>query len=118
VALFCQRARAVSPRFDLRADNADAVAAICWRLDGLPLALELAAAHLKYLSPAALLARLAQRLPQLDAGPRDAPARQQTMRAAISWSDGLLDPAERRLFYATSVFVGGFTAPAAGPARA
>jgi non-specific serine/threonine protein kinase len=113
VELLRQRARAVDPAFVVDAGNVAAVAAICARLEGLPLAIELAAARLKYLSPAALLARLEPRLPELAAGPRDAPARQRTMRGAIAWSDGLLEEAERRLFYAAAVFRDGLTAPGA-----
>jgi predicted ATPase/DNA-binding CsgD family transcriptional regulator len=113
VALFCQRAAAANAAFVLDDSNAAAVAAICARLDGVPLALELAAARLKYLTPTALRARLDRVLPELADGPRDAPARQRTMRAAIAWSEALLDPAERRLFAALGAFAGGCTAAAA-----
>lgn len=109
VALFVARATAVQPGFMLSRENAGAVAEICARLDGLPLAIELAAARIRVLPPAALRSHLAQRLPLLVAGPRDLPERHQTLRGAIAWSEGLLDPAERSLFRRLSVFSGGFT---------
>ncbi|HEY2521261.1 MAG TPA: DUF4062 domain-containing protein [Streptosporangiaceae bacterium] len=109
VAFFLSCAREAQPGFELTEANAVAVAEICRRLDGLPLALQLAAARLTVLTPAALLVRLERRLAVLTRGPRDLPPRQQTLRAAIAWSYGLLAPAERRLFRQLGVFVGGFT---------
>jgi predicted ATPase/class 3 adenylate cyclase len=113
VALFLQRAQAVQPEFQLTMTNAPAVAAICVHLDGLPLAIELAAARMKLLSPQALLARLGQRLAMLTSGSRDVPTRQQTLRNTIAWSYHLLDAWEQRLFRWLSVFVGGCTLQAA-----
>jgi non-specific serine/threonine protein kinase len=109
VALFTQRARAVRPDFAVTVENGVAVAAICQRLDGLPLALELAASRLVVLSPAALLAQLSDRLRTLNRGPQDAPARQRTMRAAIAWSYDLLTLDEQRFFRVASVFPAPFT---------
>jgi len=109
VALFLQRAIAAKPDFQLTRENASAVAEICARLDGLPLAIELAAARLKILSPSALLTRLASRLQLLTGGSRDLPQRQQTLRGAIDWSYDLLTPPEQKLFRRLSVFVGGCT---------
>lgn len=109
VALFMQRAVAVKPDFELNRDNATAVVEICARLDGLPLAIELAAARVKVLSPAAMRARLASRLQLLTGGARDLPQRQQTLRSAIDWSYDLLSPAEQKLFCRLAVFVGGCT---------
>jgi predicted ATPase/DNA-binding CsgD family transcriptional regulator len=113
VALFVQRARAVKSDFALTVANAGAVAEICRRLDGLPLAIELAAARSKVLSPTALLARLAGGLDVLSGGPRDQPDRLQTLRAAIGWSFDLLTEEEKRLFSRLSVFSGGFVLEAA-----
>jgi predicted ATPase/transcriptional regulator with XRE-family HTH domain len=109
--LFLDRARAVSPGFAITQENAGAVAAICWRLAGLPLALELAAAKARLLEPPALLARLDQALS--NAWVRDLPERQRTMRATLDWSCKLLSEPERGLFRRLSVFAGGFTLEAA-----
>jgi predicted ATPase len=109
VALFVQRAIAARPGFELNRENAAVVSEICARLDGLPLAIELAAARVKVLSPSSMLTRLASRLQLLTGGARDLPQRQQTLRAAIDWSYDLLSPAEQKLFRRLSVFVGGCT---------
>jgi predicted ATPase len=109
VAFFVTCGRDAQPGFELTEANAAAVAEICRRLDGLPLALQLAAARLTVLSPTALLARLERRLPLLTRGPRDLPERQRTLRTAIAWSYDLLAPPEQRLFRQLGVFVGGFT---------
>ncbi len=109
--LFAERARAASPAFSLTPENAPAVAAICWRLAGLPLALELAAAKVRFLEPAVLLDRLDQAL--TTAWARDLPERQRTMRAALDWSHELLSGPERTLLRRLSVFAGGFALEAA-----
>jgi predicted ATPase/class 3 adenylate cyclase len=109
VALFVERARATKSSFELTPENASAVAAVCRRLDGLPLALELAAARLRLLTADALLERLDHALEVLTAGPRDTPERQQTLRATIDWSHSLLTESEQRLFRRLAVFVGGCT---------
>ncbi|MBW3632899.1 MAG: tetratricopeptide repeat protein [Chloroflexi bacterium] len=113
VRLFVNRAQSIKPGFDVTADNAAAVVEICQRLDGLPLAIELAAARLRLLSPQALRDRLDRRLDALGHGPRDLPARQQTMRDTIAWSYDLLDPVEQQLFSRLSIFAGGATLEAA-----
>jgi predicted ATPase len=109
VALFVQRAAAAKPGFELNAENARTVTEICARLDGLPLAIELAAARVKVLSLSAMQTRLTSRLQLLTGGARDLPQRQQTLRAAIDWSYDLLSAAEQKLFRRLSVFVGGCT---------
>jgi len=109
VALFVERAQAIKREFALTRENAPAVAAICARLDGLPLAIELAAARIKLLSLSAMLARLESRLSLLTGGARDLPTRQQTLRSTVDWSYGLLNAAEQTLFRRLSVFTGGCT---------
>ncbi len=109
VALFIERAVAVRPGFAVDNANAPAVAEICVRLDGLPLAIELAAARVRVLSPQAILDRLSDRLALLSGGARDLPERQQTLRGAIAWSHDLLDEVDRRAFARLSVFAGGAT---------
>ncbi|MFN8496416.1 MAG: adenylate/guanylate cyclase domain-containing protein [Anaerolineae bacterium] len=113
VRLFVERAQAVRPDFTLNADNALAVAQICLQLDGLPLAIELAAARIRVLTPQSLLQRLSSRLKLLTGGSRDLPERQQTLRNAIDWSYDLLEPGEKALFRRLAVFVGGFSLDAA-----
>src|ERR671930_2384232 len=107
--LFVTRAQAANTRFALSEENAGAVAELCTRLDGLPLAIELAAARSKLLPPAALLARLGNRLELLSGGRRDAPRHQQTLRMTLDWSYDLLDPDAQRLFAQLAVFAGGCT---------
>ncbi len=107
IQLFVARAQAVRPDFTLNHVNAPTIAAICHRLDGLPLAIELAATRIEQFSPSALLARLEHRLPLLNTGARDQPPRFHTMRDAIAWSYDLLTPEEQSLFRHLAVFVGG-----------
>jgi predicted ATPase/class 3 adenylate cyclase/DNA-binding CsgD family transcriptional regulator len=109
VALFLVRAQSAKPDFQMTKVNAPVIVEICTRLDGLPLAIELAAARIKLLPPLALLARLGQRLALLKVGPRDAPARQKTLRNMLDWSYDLLTTQEQQLFRRLSVFVGGCT---------
>src|SRR5215210_3547652 len=113
VRLFVERAQDARPDFSVTNENAPAVAEICTRLDGLPLAIELAAARAKILSPQAMLSRLSNRLKLLKGGARDLPERQQTLRGGIDWSHDLLEEEERTLFARLSVFVGGCTVEAA-----
>jgi predicted ATPase/DNA-binding SARP family transcriptional activator/Tfp pilus assembly protein PilF len=113
VRLFAARAQAVDPGFELDTASAPEVARVCTRLDGLPLAIELAAARAKLLAPAEILERLEREPNMLPSGPRDAPARQQTLAATIHWSYDLLGPAERQAFVRLGVFVGGCTLEAA-----
>ena len=107
ITLFVDRARDRRPDFGLNDSNAPAVAELCRRLDGLPLAVELAAGRVALLEPEQLVARLADALPLLEGGARDAPARQRTIRATLEWSFALLDPEEQQVFRALAVFVGG-----------
>lgn len=109
VRLFIERAQAAQADFQVTNENAPAIAEICYRLDGLPLAIELAAARVRLLPPQALLARLSQRLKVLTGGARTLPARQQTLRNTIDWSYELLDQAERMIFARLAIFVGGCT---------
>jgi predicted ATPase len=113
VRLFVARAQAHRPEFALSEDNAQAVAEVCARLDGIPLAIELAAARIVILSPAAIAARLDERFRLLTGGPRDAPGRQQTLRATMDWSWELLSDQERTLLRRLTVFSGGWTLAAA-----
>jgi predicted ATPase len=113
VVLFVRRAQSVHPTFRLTEENGPAIAEICRRLDGLPLALELAAARVKLLPPQAILSRLDDRFKLLTGGGRDLPARQQTLRNTLEWSYGLLNEEEKALYARLSVFVGGFTLEAA-----
>jgi predicted ATPase/DNA-binding SARP family transcriptional activator len=113
IRLFIERAQAVNPHFCLTAENVQAVAELCVALDGLPLAIELAAARSKLFPPQAMLKRFQRRLDLLRGGPRDMPLRHQALRDALAWSYDLLSPDEQRLFARLSVFVGGFTIAAA-----
>ncbi len=112
VNLFLQRARAIRPGFATTEDDIETVTEICRRLDGLPLAIELAAARVRLLPPRAMLSRLEQRLPMLTDGARDLPARQRTLRDTIAWGYDLLTPAEQTLFRRIAIFAGGATLPA------
>ena len=113
VALFLQRAQAADAGFRPSPSDLSVIAEVCARLDGLPLAIELAAARVRVMPPPALLARLSRRLPLLTGGARNLPARQQTLRATIDWSYELLDEGERALFRRLAVFAGGCTIEAA-----
>jgi predicted ATPase len=113
IALFVERAQAVDPGFMLTEENASVTAAICRRLDGLPLAIELAAARVRLLPPETLLTRLERSLPMLTSGARDAPARQRNLRDTIAWSYDLLPALDQALLRRLSVFVGGWTLEAA-----
>jgi predicted ATPase/class 3 adenylate cyclase/Tfp pilus assembly protein PilF len=113
VRLFVDRARAVQNHFELTEENAETIVAICRRLDGLPLAIELAASRVRLLPPKAILARLDSRLTLLTGGGRDRPERQQTLRGAIAWSHDLLDRSEQTLFRRLAVFAGGWSFEAA-----
>jgi predicted ATPase len=113
VRLFTERAQAVAPGFRLTSQNTATVAEICRRLDGLPLAIELAAARTRLLSPTALLARLSDRMRVLTGGPRDAPERQRTLQNTLDWSFALLSPGEQAMFARLGVFAGSFGLPAA-----
>ena len=113
VELFIDRARAAGSDLDLDHDQLETIAEICRRLDGIPLAIELAASRAKVVGPEELLRRLDRRLSFLTGGPRDLPLRQQTLRSTIAWSHDLLDDSERRLFARLSVFAAGFSLEAA-----
>jgi predicted ATPase len=113
VTLFVERAKAAHPAFSLTATNTESVAEICRKLDGLPLAIELAAARITILPPESIASALTDRLPLLGGGPRDLPARQRTIEATIAWSYALLDAGTQALFRRLAVFLGGFTLEAA-----
>ena len=109
IKLFIERVQSVRPGFELKRENREAISRICWFLDGLPLAIELVAARAKMLSPGGMLHELSKGLDILSRGPRDAPARQQALRATIEWSYDLLTQHERTLFACMAVFQGGCT---------
>ena len=109
VQLFIERAAAIMPEFEVTGENAPAIAEICYRLDGLPLAIELAVARIHVLSPLEILSRLERQLPALGEGARDLPDRQRTLASTIAWSYDLLEASEKFLFRRIAVFVGGFT---------
>jgi predicted ATPase/DNA-binding SARP family transcriptional activator len=109
IRLFAERAAAVRPTFELNEENVEAVAETCIRLDGLPLAIELAATRIRVLTPKTLLTKLKSRLNLLKGGPRDLPERQQTLRSEIDWSFEMLEPEERRIFMRLSIFPAGCT---------
>jgi predicted ATPase len=109
MALFASRAAAVKPGFEVTDENSSGIIEICTRLDGVPLAIELAAARVKFLTPSAIRTRLANRLQLLTGGARDLPERQQTLRGTIDWSYDLLSPEEQKLFNRLAVFTGGCT---------
>ena len=113
MSLFVERAHAVARGFELTDANAGAVAEICRRLDGLPLAIELAAARVRLLPPQALASRLDQRFSLLTGGARDLPERQRTLRNTLDWSYGLLSAGEQAVFARLGVFAGPFSLPAA-----
>jgi predicted ATPase len=113
VELFIQRAQAIKPDFSVTNANASAVAEVCYRLDGIPLAIELAAARIKFLTPHGLLTRLEHRFELLRGGTRDLPERQRTLRSAIDWSYNLLNEREKKLFRRLSIFIDGWTLEAA-----
>lgn len=113
VRLLTERVKGVKPNFELTSENAPDIGEICARLDGLPLAIELAAARIKTMSPATILEKLEHQLKLLTGGPRDLPLRQQTMRETIAWSYDLLEAGEKRLFARLAVFIGGFDLKAA-----
>ena len=117
VELFIDRARAAGSDLDLDHDQLETIAEICRRLDGIPLAIELAASRARAVGPEELLRRLDRRLSFLTGGPRDLPLRQQTLRSTIAWSHDLLDDSERRLFARLGVFAAGFSLEAAEAAR-
>lgn len=109
IALFLERTRAIKSDFEISNENARDIAEICVKLDGLPLALELAAARIRILAPHMIVTRLSNKLGLLSGGPRDLPARQQALRSTIAWSHDLLDESEKKLFRRLAVFVWGFT---------